>query len=661
MRYIGSKRYLVDEISNLIEKKQTQTAVTSKATTDDLIFLDLFAGTNIVAQSLKPKYKVLTNDNMYFSYVIARGHVVINNIPDFRKLEKAIGAEVLVYLNSLGGSENAGFIANNYSPFGSDRMYFTEANACKIDHIRMTIESWRDNYLDDDAYFYLLACLIEAVPFVSNISGIYGAYLKKWDKRAFLDLTLKHPIIYNNGYANHAYQSDANSLVKEVTADICYIDPPYNGRQYTSNYHLLDTIAYGDAPDIKGKTGMRFYTPDEKSLYCSKVNVYEQFENLIRDVQSEHIVISYSSDGIMSEKYILSILKKYCDPSSAKIEKIKYRKYKSKIVCGDDDVSEFLFYARKPEWHNKTNLTSKDDDKVINIPPDIKIKRSDVLLASPLNYVGGKYKLLPQLLPHFPNDINEFVDVFAGGLNVGINVECQKLIANDLNHFVVELLEVLGSSDIDVLLSDIQRCIHKYDLSKTNEEGFLQLREDFNKRPDPIALYALICHSYNYQFRFNNNLGYNNPFGKDRSFFSPNLRRKLILFNQRLSQTDVDFYSLPFEKLMSKIKVSKKALFYCDPPYLLSTGSYNDGNRGFKDWGASQEDKLHEALDALHNKGHRFMMSNVIEHKGFKNNALIEWARKYKLIHLNFNYNNSSYNSKKGGKNTTQEVIIKNF
>lgn len=660
MRYIGSKRYLVDEIAALIEKEKGKSKKLSDA--EDLVFLDLFAGTNIVAQSFKSKHKIITNDNMYFSYVIARGHVTINNIPDFRKLEKAIDAEVLMYLNGLGGSENAGFIANNYSPFGSERMYFTEANACKIDHIRTTIEGWRDKYLDDDAYFYLLACLIEAVPFISNTSGIYGAYLKNWDKRAFLDLTLRHPIIYNNGCGNQAYQSDANALVKKVVADICYIDPPYNGRQYTSNYHLLDTIAYGDEPEIKGKTGMRFYASDEKSLYCSKVHVYQEFENLIQDVQSEHLIISYSSDGIMSQDYVLSTLKKYCDPSSVKIEKIKYRKYKSKIVCGENDVSEYLFYARKPEWHDKTSSIPKNKhNKLDGSLPSIKIKRSEVLLASPLNYVGGKYKLLPQLLPHLPKDINEFVDVFAGGLNVGINVECQKLIANDLNHFVVELLEVLGSSDIDLLLSDIQSCIHKYDLSKTNEAGFLQLRHDFNKSPNPIGLYALICHSYNYQFRFNNDLGYNNPFGKDRSFFSPNLRRKLILFNQRLSQTNVDFYSLPFEDLVAQLKVSDKALFYCDPPYLLSTGSYNDGNRGFKDWGLEQEVKLHTTLDRLDNDGYRFVMSNVTEHKGFKNDLLLEWAKKYELINLNFNYNNSSHNSKKGGDNITQEVVIKNF
>lgn len=653
MRYIGSKRCLIEQIDGLIGVKVGNPS-------ENLTLLDLFSGTGVVAQRLKPKYEVITNDMMYFSYVLARGQIALNTVPDFRKLEQVLGVEVLIYLNRLGGAAHAGFIANNYSLHGSDRMYFTVDNAFKIDHIRATIEDWRDKYLDDDAYYYLLACLIEAVPFVSNTSGIYGAYLKTWDKRAFLDLTLKHPIVYDNGLNNRAFNQDANVLVDDVSADICYIDPPYNSRQYTSNYHLLDTIAYGDSPSIKGVTGMRFYQPQEKSLYCSKPNVLAQFDRLIRDVKAEHLVVSYSSDGIMSEEDMLAVLNKHCEPNSVELNKVAYRKYKSKVVKPDDTLSEYLFYARKPEYrrHKKRYNEATTPLSHANM-----IKRSDVLLASPLNYIGGKFKLLPQLLPHFPDDINELVDVFSGGLNIGINIKCQKLIANDINHFVVELLNVLGKTDIDELLIEIQWYISKYNLSKNNKEGFLRLRSDYNANPNPIALYALICHSFNYQFRFNTNLEYNNPFGKDRSFFSPNLRRKLILFNQRLSQIPVDFHSLPFQELIAStsLEVSAKSVFYCDPPYLLSTGSYNDGNRGFKDWNESQESALHEALDDLHAKGKRFMLSNVTEHKGYRNDSLIRWAANYNLINLDFHYDNASYNTKKSHGDFTQEVLIKNF
>lgn len=671
MRYIGSKRNLLKEIEAMVSDKCLSGNLNDQE--GDMVFLDLFAGTGIVAQSFKSKFRVITNDNMFFSYVLARGETILNEVPNFDTLETDIDCDVLYYLNKLGCPTKAGFIANNYSPLGSDRMYFTIENAIKIDHIRSQIEDWREKYLSDDAYYYLLACLLQAVPFVSNISGVYGAYLKKWDKRAFLDLTLKHPTIASNNQSNQAFNLDANELVKNQKVDICYIDPPYNGRQYTSNYHLLDTIAYADSPNIKGVTGMREYSANEKSIYCSKVKVHDEFERLIADVQAQHIIISYSSDGIMSEEAITNILKKHCDPGTVHLKKIPYRKYKSKIVTSDSAVNEYMFYAQKPEftraatvskkkkpYHLSTfeALPSKTSEAYDSHPAATKIKDSSTLLASPLNYIGGKFKLLPQMLSHFPSDIEEFVDVFAGGLNVGVNINCRKLIVNDINHFVVELLKTLGSMPIDELLAELESYIEKYELSKVNREGFLNLRSDYNKAPSPIALYALICYSFNYQIRFNSKLEYNNPFGKDRSSFSENLRRKLILFNQRLSQIDVDYFNLPFEELIERIEVSKKALFYCDPPYLISTGSYNDGNRGFKNWTPEQEGKLHATLDKINSLGYRFILSNVTEHKGNENQQLIEWAKKYNTVPLNFNYNNSSYNTKKG---ITKEVIIKNF
>ena len=332
-----------------------------------------------------------------------------------------------------------------------------------------------------------------------------------------------------------------------------------------------------------------------------------------------------------------------------------------------------MFYAQKSKFARATTFSkktkpchlstaeawpSKTGGAHVSQPAATKIKNSSTLLASPLNYIGGKFKLLPQMLSHFPNDIEEFVDVFAGGLNVGVNISCKKLVVNDINHFVVELLKTLGSMPIDELLAALEFYIDRYELSKTNREGFLRLRSDYNENPNPIALYALICYSFNYQIRFNGNLEYNNPFGKDRSSFSEKLRRKLILFNQRLSQIDVDYFNLPFEELIETLVVSKKALFYCDPPYLISTGSYNDGNRGFKNWTPEQEDKLHTTLDKINGLGYRFILSNVTEHKGSKNQQLIEWAKKYNIVPLDFNYNNSSYNTKQG---ITKEVIITNF
>lgn len=119
-------------------------------------------------------------------------------------------------------------------------MYLSIENASRIDFIRQSINKWKEQGLITDLeYFYLLAVLIEAVSYISNISGTYGAYLKHWDRRALGRLTLEPINIVNNSKKNSAY----NKLVKTLRGDILYIDTPYNSRQYITNYHLLETIA----------------------------------------------------------------------------------------------------------------------------------------------------------------------------------------------------------------------------------------------------------------------------------------------------------------------------------------------------------------------------------------------------------------------------------
>jgi len=99
-------------------------------------------------------------------------------------------------------------------------------------------------------------------------------------------------------------------------------------------------------------------------------------------------------------------------------------------------------------------------------------------------------------------------------------------------------------------------------------------------------------------------------------------------------------------------------MVYCDPPYLITTGSYNDGNRGFKDWKEKQEVALYELLDRLHNQGVNFALSNVLTHKGVRNEILLDWCKKYVVTHLNNDYSNSSYNSAKG---ESAEVLVTNY
>ena len=219
------------------------------------------------------------------------------------------------------------------------------------------------------------------------------------------------------------------------------------------------------------------------------------------------------------------------------------------------------------------------------------------------------------------------------------------------------MFNAFKNMDLEEILQRIDNNINNYGLSKTNEKGFIEFREQYNKKPNPIDLYTLACYSFNYQFRFNNKLEYNNPFGRNRSQFSIRMRENLIAFVNKLKYTNVEFCSKDFTNV-DLSGLNTQDFVYCDPPYLITTGSYNDGNRGFKDWGVKEEEQLYELLDSLNKRNIKFAFSNVLMHKGQRNDKLLEWSKKYNIIHLNHNYSNSSYNTKKG---ESDEVLIVNY
>ena len=135
------------------------------------------------------------------------------------------------------------------------------------------------------------------------------------------------------------------------------------------------------------------------------------------------------------------------------------------------------------------------------------------------------------------------------------------------------------------------------------------------------------------------------------------MKHNLIAFVSRLKKLNVEFLCKDFAEIPLD-DLTPEDLIYCDPPYFITTGTYNDGNRGFKDWKSEQEYALYNYLDKANEKGIKFALSNVIEHKGKTNEILLEWAKKYKIIELNSNYSNSSYNTKKGD---SREVLIINY
>ena len=235
----------------------------------------------------------------------------------------------------------------SYSPAGDEeRLYLSVENAQKIDRIRQTIARWLESdEITESESFYLLASLIEDVPSVSNTTGTYGAFLKHWDKRALKPITLRHLEIVESTSANRIFNSDANVLIHQISGDVLYLDTPYNGRQYSSNYHLLESLAKYDRPKLKGVTGTRVDKSGE-SAYCRKDSVYDSFDYLLGKADFSTIVISYSSDGLLNEDQLTELMTKHGNKKSLNFRKIPYRRYK-RTANDERQVLEYLIAINK--------------------------------------------------------------------------------------------------------------------------------------------------------------------------------------------------------------------------------------------------------------------------------------------------------------------------
>ena len=280
---------------------------------------------------------------------------------------------------------------------------------------------------------------------------------------------------------------------------------------------------------------------------------------------------------------------------------------------------------------------------------------SKKLIKSPLNYTGGKYKLLPQIVPLFPEKINTFVDLFDGGFNVGVNIEAKKVIYNDKEEVVAELLRDLKELGSEKALEVLHRTIAKYELSKTNEEGFKKLREEYNAGNKSWDMfYAMVTNAFNNQIRFNKSGGYNMPFGKDRSSFNPTLEKRFVEFVDKLGEKEIEFLKEDFRDIETE-GLTANDLVYCDPPYLISTATYNE-NGG---WTNEDDENLLKLLDRINENNIKFALSNVLYHKGQSNDMLIEWSKRYNVHYLDKSYSNCSYQLKDSGQ--TVEVLITNY
>lgn len=327
MNYIGSKLSLLDFLTNTI------TQVTGITHWNGCVFGDLFAGTGIVGATYRSMgAKVISNDIQAYSYVVNK-HLIENPVN--------LKRDHLNYLNSLSGIE--GFIYQNYCiGSNSGRMYFSDENGKRCDAIRTELNNLRTTKQITDQQFYCyLAGLLCSIDKVANTASVYGAFLKKLKKSAQKDLYLEL-LPFIKGPKGKVYKEDINDVVTHIKGDVLYLDPPYNSRQYCSNYHLLETIALYDNPEIRGMTGLRDNSTTT-SKYCSKTSVCKTFDDLISKAKFKYIFLSYNNEGLMSLSEIQTIMSKY---GKYDLAERKYHRFKADTNANRnikaDETTEYL-------------------------------------------------------------------------------------------------------------------------------------------------------------------------------------------------------------------------------------------------------------------------------------------------------------------------------
>ena len=630
-RYLGNKYKLLPFIKSVVDSECRD--IESVA--------DIFAGTGAVASAFTDK-RLITNDNLYSNYIchlawfspMAYSHT---------KIEQLIS-----YYNGIRPS------AENYMSETFGDTFFSHSDCRKIGFIREDIETrFAKGEINERERALLITSLLYAADKIANTCGHYDAFRQGVEFERHLELSLPVPETYLNA-GNVCYNEDTNELVSRITADLVYIDPPYNSRQYCDAYHLLENLARWECPTVKG-VARKMDRTALKSDYCTN-KAAEAFEQLISHINARYILLSYNnmaqkgngrSNAKMSDKDIMRIL------SAKGTVKVFTQDYKP-FSAGKSDIEEH---------EERLFLCICEQEQKPRI-------------QSPLNYTGGKFKLLPQIQPYFPAKIDTFVDLFCGGCNVGVNINAGQVILNDNSPILLYLYNTFKNLGADAVFEMIDDIIKKYGLSDStangyafygcdssvglgnfNREPYLRLREAFNKKNEDYYYYAmlfvLIVYAFNNQIRFNSKGEFNLPVGKRD--FNDKMKSKLRSFIERLQSGNYSFLCQDFREFDTKA-LTQDSFVYCDPPYLITCATYNEQGG----WGEQDEKDLLEFLDALSGRGIKFALSNVLSSKGKQNEILSEWAKQYRVIHLDHNYANSNYQTKDKTK-SADEVLIINY
>jgi adenine-specific DNA-methyltransferase len=289
IKYLGSKRTLLPVLETLIRATHSKTAI------------DLFTGSTRVAMAMKQQGMFVTAvDTASYSEVLAKTYIEFDaSKADLSELETAI-----TELNQLAGT--SGYFTE---VFCERARFFQPKNGLRIDAIRDFIE---EHYISSWMYFPLLSALLVAADKVDSTTGVQMAYLKNWSRRSSLELELKVPeFIQGNGLS---LRGNANSIVSQLPeVELAYLDPPYNQHRYFGNYHIWETLIRWDKPDYYGVANKRVDTKDQenRSAFNSKLTMPEALRDLISDLRTETLILSYNNESWLSRKELKDMCQRF--------------------------------------------------------------------------------------------------------------------------------------------------------------------------------------------------------------------------------------------------------------------------------------------------------------------------------------------------------------
>lgn len=304
IRYIGSKARMAETIIHMVGGP------------DGGRFIDAFCGMGTVAaRAAQVGWSIHLNDALRSATIMSRARILAEAAVPFVGLS-SVGlssyADAVAALNDLPGIE--GYMWRTYSPASRifcdyERRYFTQANARRIDAIRDKIDVWTTaKVITTVERDLLLADLMEASNSVANTAGTFGCFLQKWQPGAEKTIIMAPRVLSKKVIDASFSVGDAADLVVRAE-DTAYLDPPYTKRQYASYYHILETIAHGDAPVVEGVAGLRPWK-HAASDFCYKRRALGALRRTVEGLRCHRVLLSYSDEGHMSLDEMTGVLGK---------------------------------------------------------------------------------------------------------------------------------------------------------------------------------------------------------------------------------------------------------------------------------------------------------------------------------------------------------------